>query len=244
METTQSRRVDASYKVLVLGETCVGKTALINCLVGREFRASMLPTIGVDFVKKTFDVDGARIQLAVWDTAGQERFRSITKMQYRGAQGIVLVYDVTNPSTFTHLSYWMNSINNEISHAHHSLEPVPIVLIGNKIDLKDRIKVSSSKGKKLADREMAFEFFETSAKTGENVQLLFERLAYHITDICNPQLMPQYYPNSNIPDQNLKTTDSPPFKLYQFEPAAATTSGVTHNTESTVDFEKSPVCAC
>eukprot|EP00106_Octopus_bimaculoides_P012937 XP_014780379.1 PREDICTED: ras-related protein Rab-13-like isoform X1 [Octopus bimaculoides] len=219
MEQSHSNIADASYKVLVLGETCVGKTALINCLVGREFRSSMLPTIGVDFVKKTFNVDGARIQLAVWDTAGQERFRSITKMQYRGAQGIVLVYDVTNPSTFTHLSYWMNSINNiarkEISHSHNHLEPVPIVLIGNKIDLKDRIKVSTSKGKKLASREMAFEFFETSAKTGENVQLVFERLAYHITDICNPQLMSQYYPNLTIPEEITKAelNDSPPFKV-------------------------------
>lgn len=208
--------IDATYKVLVLGETSVGKTALINCLVGREFQTSMLPTVGVDFVKKTFNVDGAKIQLSVWDTAGQERFRSITKMQYRGAQGIVLVYDVTNSSTFTHLSYWMNSINCEISHSHNSLEPVPIILIGNKVDLTEQIQVSTSKGKKLASKEMAFEFFETSAKTGKNVQQVFERLAYHITDICNPQLMSPYYPHFTVPEEEppkVDITNSPSFKI-------------------------------
>ncbi|XP_036364773.1 ras-related protein Rab-3C [Octopus sinensis] len=144
----------------------------------------------------------------------------------------------------------MNSINNiarkEISHSHNHLEPVPIVLIGNKIDLKDRIKVSTSKGKKLAAREMAFEFFETSAKTGENVQLVFERLAYHITDICNPQLMSQYYPNLTIPEEITKAelNDSPPFKLFKFQPVTIEYAENIGQSEESMNSTKGPICNC
>ncbi|KAK6178560.1 hypothetical protein SNE40_013322 [Patella caerulea] len=184
----------ASYKVLVLGEASVGKTALVNCLMGREFRESMVPTIGVDFVKKIFEVDGALIQLVIWDTAGQQRFRTITRLQYRGVQGIVLVYDATNPSSFSHLAYWISSVHKEMKQAHNQYEPIPIVLCGNKNDLEDKKLVKRSKAYELAQKEMAFEFFETSAKTGSNVFTAFQRLAFHITDICNPKLMVSYHP--------------------------------------------------
>ncbi|ESO95117.1 hypothetical protein LOTGIDRAFT_232207 [Lottia gigantea] len=184
----------AAYKVLVLGEASVGKSALVNCLMGREFRESMVPTIGVDFVKKIFEVDGALIQLVIWDTAGQQRFRSITRLQYRGVQGIVLVYDVTNLSSFAHLAYWITSVHREMKHAHNQYEPIPIVLCGNKADLDHKRQVKKVKAFELAQKEMAFEFFETSAKTGSNVFTAFQRLAFHITDICNPKLMVSYHP--------------------------------------------------
>ncbi|XP_041373417.1 ras-related protein Rab-8A-like [Gigantopelta aegis] len=152
---------------------------------------------GVDFVKKIFEVDGTLIELVIWDTAGQERFRSITRLQYRGVQGIVLVYDVTNMASFHHLSYWITSIQREISHSHgnkHSYEPIPIVLCGNKCDVTDKRQVKTTKGEKLAQREMAFEFYETSAKSGENVFQAFQKLAFHVTDICDPKLMRSYHP--------------------------------------------------
>ncbi|XP_070194200.1 ras-related protein Rab-8B-like isoform X2 [Littorina saxatilis] len=184
----------ATYKVLVVGEHSVGKTALLNRLMNREFRVSMMPTIGVDFVKKIFEVDGALVQLVIWDTAGQERFRSITRLQYRGVQGIVLVYDVTNSQSFTHLQFWINSIHSEIRHSQHQYEPIPIILCGNKADMADSRQVDTRQGEKLSREEMAFEFYETSAKTGDNVFLAFQRLAYHVTDICDPKLMKSYHP--------------------------------------------------
>lgn len=182
-----------TYKVLIVGEHSVGKTALLNKLMGREFRTSMLPTIGVDFVKKIFEVDGALVQLIIWDTAGQERFRSITKLQYREVKGVVLVYDITNPDSFSHLNYWINSIHSEIRHSHNAYEPIPIIICGNKADMAEDRKVETSQGEMLASQEMAFEFFETSAKRGDNVFLAFQRLAFHVTDICDPKLMKSYH---------------------------------------------------
>ncbi|PVD23035.1 hypothetical protein C0Q70_16297 [Pomacea canaliculata] len=184
----------ATYKILILGENSVGKTAILNSLVGRDFKSSVLPTSGVDFVKKIFEVDGALVQLVIWDTAGQERFRSITRLQYKGTQGIILVYDITNPDSFSRLTYWMDSIQKEIKHKHSAYEPIPIVLCGNKSDMEDQRKVETYKGEKFANQQMAFEFFETSAKCGLNIFQAFQRLAYHVTDICNPRLMKSYHP--------------------------------------------------
>ncbi|KAK3715913.1 hypothetical protein RRG08_043928 [Elysia crispata] len=183
----------ATYKVLILGDDTVGKSALLDSLVGRTFRETMYPTIGVDFVRKIFEVDGALVQLAIWDTAGQERFRSITKLQYKGVQGLILVYDVTNELTFETLKYWIHSIQDEIARPGGSYEPIPMILCGNKSDLIRDKKVSTAKGQKMADREMAFGFYETSAKTGENVFRAFHDLAFHITDICHPKLVSNLY---------------------------------------------------
>ncbi|XP_048249987.1 ras-related protein Rab-13-like [Haliotis rufescens] len=237
----------ASYKVLVVGETSVGKTALINNLVGREFRESMVPTIGVDFVKKIFEVDGALIQLVIWDTAGQERFRSITKYQYRGVQGIVLVYDVTNIASFSHLTYWITSIQYEVAHCHSGrgrYEPIPIILCGNKCDMDEKRRVKPSKGYKLAEKEMAFEFFETSAKTGTNVFPSFQRLAYHVTDIHNPKLMKSYHPYMIRCYDDTETTDE---ARDHFKPRRTTTKKdkiVPKDGKKCDKLKKSLCCGC
>lgn len=185
----------ATYKVLILGDASVGKTALLRCLTGREFQDKLLPTIATDFVRRKFEVDGALVELQIWDTAGQERFHSVNRWQYRGVKGVIMVYDVTDKSTFTHLSYWMRSVNEEISQIHNKYEVVPIVLLGNKSDLKSERKVKRKEGMKLAEKELASDFFETSARTGENVFDAFRKLAYCVTEICNPDVMKSYHPN-------------------------------------------------
>ncbi|KAL5019839.1 hypothetical protein ScPMuIL_002731 [Solemya velum] len=194
----------ASFKVIVLGDASVGKTALVNQLMGRGFKERLRPTIVVDFVKKTFEVDGALVQLMVWDTAGEERFRSVTRWQYRNTQGM-MVYDVTNRSSFSHLEYWLHNVNQEIAFSHNKYESVPIVLLGNKSDMVDQRQVKTEEGRKLADKELAFEFLETSAKTGTNVFTAFQKLAYHITEICHPKLMKSYHPHQIRPCKDEQT---------------------------------------
>ncbi|CAG5122146.1 unnamed protein product, partial [Candidula unifasciata] len=182
------QRVEASYKVLVLGDQGVGKTSLLHSLTGKPFQDDMLPTVGMDFTKKTFNVDGAAIQLIIWDSSGQGQFRSINKQQYKDVKGLILVYDATDEASLDTLRYWTCSLPQELSKSSGNYEPIPTIVCGNKCDLSTSKKVSSIKGQKFSDEEMAFGFYEVSAKTGENVQAAFQRLAYHITDICHPKL--------------------------------------------------------
>lgn len=184
----------ATYKILVLGDASVGKTALLKRLIGREFQERLYPTIATDFIRKCFEVDGALIELQIWDTAGSERFRSVTRWQFKGVKGVAMIYDVTNRDTFTHLSYWIRCVNEEISQSHNKYEAVPIVLLGNKADLEEKRQVRMKDGVKLADKEMVFAFLETSAKTGQNVFNAFRKLAYDVTEICDPSVMKSYHP--------------------------------------------------
>lgn len=159
-------------------------------------------------MKKSFEADGALVQLNLWDTAGQERFNSITRWQYRNVQGIILVYDITDKSTFDHLSFWINSIENDVSHRDSKYETIPLIIIGNKLDLEANRQVKEKDGRKLAEKEMAFGFFETSAKTGTNVFQLFQKLAYHITEVCDPELMKSFHPYMLRPPEILQKTES------------------------------------
>ncbi|XP_048735143.1 uncharacterized protein LOC125650700 isoform X2 [Ostrea edulis] len=162
------------------------------------------PTDTVDFVTKPFEVDGALVQMMIWDTAGQRRFMSMTRQQYKEVKGIAVVFDISDRATFTHLSFWLESINNCVSNFVCNYESVPIILIGNKADLKERRMVSISEAKKFANKEMAFDYFETSAKTGTNVFAAFQKLAYHVTEICNPQVMKSYHPHMLRPPEILE----------------------------------------
>eukprot|EP00345_Euplotes_harpa_P012890 CAMPEP_0168351572 /NCGR_PEP_ID=MMETSP0213-20121227/21955_1 /TAXON_ID=151035 /ORGANISM="Euplotes harpa, Strain FSP1.4" /LENGTH=131 /DNA_ID=CAMNT_0008362457 /DNA_START=148 /DNA_END=543 /DNA_ORIENTATION=- len=124
-----------------------------------------MPTIGIDFKIKTITVKKKVVKLQVWDTAGQERFRNITQTYYKGAAAILLVYDCTDRRTFENISSWMKQIDT------HASKDVVKVLIANKTDSSDR-EVLSSEGNALAE-EYGIEFFETSAKTGKNVNEAF-----------------------------------------------------------------------
>ncbi|CAH1788844.1 unnamed protein product [Owenia fusiformis] len=187
---------DVRYKVLLVGESGVGKTSLIRKLVGtatNKNHMNMLSTIGIDFVKKLYEVDGAKVQLEIWDTAGQERFRSITKMHYRGTKAVVFVYDVADLDSFTRLNFWLESIDQELQ---CSVEDTPpMIIIGNKSDLEDKREVPTERGEKLADEKLANGFWETSAKQGTNVHACFEKLAYTLTDTFSPKLMDTYKKN-------------------------------------------------
>ena len=157
-------------KLLLLGNSTVGKTSLMLRFCEQTFSLNFSPTIGVDYKFKTIDVGGRRVKLQIWDTAGQERFKAITQRYYRMAAGILLVYDVTDRASFTNVQAWVESIQN------HGEENCQFILVSNKIDCSAERVVSPDEGKALA-AEYDCPFFECSARTGDNVEGAFLKLA-------------------------------------------------------------------
>ena len=151
------------YKILLLGDSTVGKTCFLLRYMDDSFLDLHMATIGLDYRLKTMILEDQKIvKVQLWDTAGQDKFRAITRNYYKGASGIILLFDVTNIKSFENIKKWINEIKEEIS------EKVSIILIGNKIDNANERKISKEQGEKLAS-EIGVKFFETSAKTGEGI---------------------------------------------------------------------------
>ena len=165
------------FKLLVIGDTAVGKTSLLARLRGEEPSAEHTATIGVDFFNHHTTVNGRDVTLQVWDTAGQERFMSITATFFRGAQGVLLVYDVTRRESFENINKWMQCVVT--SSGGEGLEKL---LIGNKCDLEAQRQVPRAEGEELA-RSLGVRFFESSAKTGDNAAEVFVAMAEHLVQL-------------------------------------------------------------
>merc|ERR1711941_187926 len=164
---------DYLIKLLLIGDSGVGKSCLLLRFSDDSFTTSFITTIGIDFKIKTIELDGKRIKLQIWDTAGQERFRTITTAYYRGAMGILLVYDITDEQSFLNIRNWIRNIEQ------HAADTVNKILIGNKCDMVNDRKVDSDRGQLLAD-EYSIKFFETSAKSDANVTEAFTSIAKDI----------------------------------------------------------------
>ena len=165
------------YKVLLLGDSTVGKTCFLMKYTDKTFQDIHMSTIGLDYRLKAMKLkSGKKIKLQIWDTAGQDRFRAITKNYYKGSHGIILIYDVTSIQTYENIKTWVSQIREEAS------SNVVIYIVGNKIDMEEERKVSKEEGKNLAD-ELGFPFAETSAKTGINVNETFEDLVERVDKI-------------------------------------------------------------
>ncbi|KAI6203697.1 Ras domain containing protein [Aphelenchoides besseyi] len=158
-----------TLKILIVGESGVGKSSLMLRFVDDTFDEEMAATIGVDFRVTTMNIDGNVVKLAIWDTAGQERFRTLTPSYYRGGQGIVCVYDVTNRTTFDRLEHWILEVETYCTKS-----DAMKILVGNKIDAPNR-EVTFEEGMQFARRHKML-FIEASAKTREGVQVAFEEL--------------------------------------------------------------------
>ena len=158
-------------KFLLIGDSNVGKSCLLLRYVDDTFTPSFISTIGIDFKVKTIQLtNGKDVKLQIWDTAGQERFRTITSAYYRGAMGLIIVYDVTNRESFDHLPYWMEEVQ-----ANANRDPVK-VMVGNKSDMIDKRIIGETQGRTYA-QQRGYLFSETSAKSGKNVKELFCELA-------------------------------------------------------------------
>lgn len=162
------------YKLLLIGDSGVGKTGLFARFCKQTFYESTISTLGIDYRERRIIIEGKKIKLKIWDTAGQERFRSITTSYYRNADGIFLVYDITNIKSFENVQMWIASICKYASPA-----GVEVILVGNKCDKEDSRAISIKQGEKLALAH-GVAFIETSAKTDTNIETALVMLATKI----------------------------------------------------------------
>ncbi|GFQ83827.1 ras-related protein Rab-8A [Trichonephila clavata] len=165
----------ATYKILVLGDSNVGKTCIVHRFCDETYYDTYISTIGIDFKQKIVNLDGMPIKLQIWDTAGQERFRTLTTAYYRGAMGILVMYDVTNMDSFNHLSYWFRNVEENAS------PDVVKVLVGNKCDSSNLRVVESDQGRKVAE-SCDVPFFECSCKDNVNIDEIFLTVARMIRE--------------------------------------------------------------
>ncbi|XP_077567375.1 ras-related protein Rab-8B [Stigmatopora nigra] len=161
-----AKTYDYLFKLLLIGDSGVGKTCLLFRFSEDSFNTTFISTIGIDFKIRTIELDGKRVKLQIWDTAGQERFRTITTAYYRGAMGIMLVYDISNEKSYENIKNWIRNIEE------HASADVEKMVLGNKCDMTDRRQVSKDRGEKLAI-DYGVKFMETSAKTSLNVEEAF-----------------------------------------------------------------------
>ena len=154
------------YKILLLGDTTVGKTAFILRFCENKFEEGSLATIGVDIKTKFLTRQDKKIQLQIWDTAGQERFRSIAKNSYKGAHGILLMYDISSSETFKHIKNWINDIKMKIN---KPLEQLALIVLGNKCDLPEEKRKVDEKDKIDFKNEYGLNILEVSAKENKNI---------------------------------------------------------------------------
>lgn len=161
---------DFLFKLLVVGDSGVGKSNLLFRFADNIFIEDSINTIGVDFKIRHIELDGKQIKLQIWDTAGQDRFKTIVSTYFRGAHGVILVYDVTNPTSFMHLKGWLEEARK------YAPDDVSLMVIGNKSDMVKAKAVDYATGKEFAD-SIGASFLETSAKTAVNVENAFFALA-------------------------------------------------------------------
>ena len=172
-----TKEVEFVFKILLLGDSEVGKSCFLMRYSDNVFVENYITTIGLDYKLKNVKLDsGKTIKVQLWDTAGQDKYRTIAKNYFKGSHGILLLYDITKQSSFNNIREWIQDIREEVS------QKAIIFLIGNKIDLADQRKISKEKGIELAE-EYKLPFFEASAKSGENVDEVFKALYKKISEV-------------------------------------------------------------
>ena len=161
------------YKIIIIGDTCVGKSNILSRYLKDEFKEESKATVGVELGTKFLKIKDIGAKLQIWDTAGQERYRSITSSYYKGSHGCFIVYDITNEATFKNVDKWFEQAKKEAS------KDVSIILVGNKCDLENERKISKEQGKEKA-KNFNCPFFETSALSKINIDDIFKEIVNNI----------------------------------------------------------------
>ena len=176
--STPGINYDYLLKYIIIGDAAVGKSNLLLRFAQNDFKTEYQLTIGVEFGAKNIQINNKIFRIQIWDTAGQENFRSITRAYYKNSVCAILVYDISNRETFEHISNWIEDCTAQ------SPKTVFMILVGNKSDLSNNRQVTFDEGKEMAKNNNMM-FFETSAKTGENVDKIFEESAKEIHSKIN-----------------------------------------------------------
>ncbi|GFQ06434.1 RAS-related protein raba5a [Phtheirospermum japonicum] len=187
----QQQTEDYLFKIVLIGDSAVGKSNLLARFARDEFYPNSKSTIGVEFQTQKMEINGKEVKAQIWDTAGQERFRAVTSAYYRGAVGALVVYDISRRQTFESVGRWLNEL-----HTHSDMNVVTI-LVGNKSDLRDAREVTTGEGKALAEAQGLF-FIETSALDSSNVASAFQTVVKEIFNILSRKV---------IQSQELKVKD-------------------------------------
>lgn len=162
---------DFLFKIILIGDSNVGKTCVVQNFKSGSFSEKQQNTIGVDFTVRTVDIEGKKVKMQVWDTAGQERFRTITQSYYRSAHGAMIAYDITRPSTFNSVAHWIKEVEL------YGAANIVLALIGNKCDLEEERQVQFAEACNLAEERGILAALETSAKESQNVEEAFMMMA-------------------------------------------------------------------
>ena len=169
---------DKRCQILLIGDSSVGKTSLIQRYANGIFKEEYLATCGLDLYTKHEIINNMNVLVNLWDTAGQERFKSLTPNYFKNAEGVILTYDITKTESFENLKYWMNSIETNLGDKKIF---IPIIIVGNKLDMEDMREITKENADNLS-KEYNYKYFETSAKTGEGVDDAFRDLVNQILE--------------------------------------------------------------
>ncbi|KAL1554613.1 Ras-related protein RABA4d [Salvia divinorum] len=177
-----NQKIDYVFKVVLIGDSAVGKSQLLSRFARNEFSLESKATIGVEFQTKTLLIDQKTVKAQIWDTAGQERYRAVTSAYYRGAVGAMLVYDITKRQSFDHMARWLEELRG------HADKNIVIMLIGNKSDLGTLRAVPTEDAQEFAERENLY-FMETSALQATNVEGAFMTILTEIYRIVSKKAL-------------------------------------------------------
>ena len=166
------------FKIIIVGDLSSGKTNIVTQYISHKFVQDSQPTIGVEMFNKDFQINEDKVSAQIWDTAGQEKYNALTSSYYKGAKGAIVVYDITQESTFLKVEQFVKDLREK------SDKNVYMILVGNKIDLEENRKISKEEGKKLADK-LKMGFFEVSAKNGTGIEDLFKNLIDNVYEKNN-----------------------------------------------------------
>ncbi|XP_045076093.1 RAB11a, member RAS oncogene family, like [Coregonus clupeaformis] len=194
--TNREDEYDYLFKVVLIGDSGVGKSNLLSRFTRNEFSLESKSTIGVEFATRSIHVEGKTVKAQIWDTAGQERYRAITSAYYRGAVGALLVYDIAKHLTYENAERWLKELQD------HADSNIVIMLVGNKSDLRHLRAVPTDEAKALAEKH-GLSFLETSALDSSNVELAFQTTLTAIYNIVSQRQMSgrsdaDFSPNSNV----------------------------------------------